>query len=696
VKLIALKLKNFRQFVGEHAIAFGNSAARPITIFHGINGGGKSALLNALTWSLYGSTTPSFKHPERRISNEAMRAAKEGEKVEASVEIEFEHVGNIYKVKRTATQIRRSGIAYSPDEETDLLVRQTRTDGKTTVLEAPQVTVDQVLPEQLHSFFFFDGERIEHLTKDEKSARGEIARATKNLMMVEIVDRLYQHLNGAPGIKGVRKEFEDDLYEDAQAELKTNLDRKRELESGSADAQKKLTDLELELAAGDSEIAGIDTQLRALLPSQALQAQRKALLQELETNENSEREIRVRLSALIRNRARYIPVKGAALAAVARIKGLEREGELPAPVKRQFVEGLLRDAMCICGRVLSVENGSRQQIESWQQRSGLADIESRALTLKGSFQDIEQRVASFWEDRGVMANQLNIAVERKDGISYELKDVSEKLKSLPQEDIGKLEDRREALQGKRKRHQESMQEIKFEEGKRRDEMKKIDAIVEKAASQVKKNEVIARQLHVCGLLVEATNKVRAHVERQVRENCQKKIREVFKRMAFKGYDPVLTQEFGLELYKGTGPGREKVSSSSGEITVLALAFVSSIVSLLRERKEGEMLGGRVEYPIVMDSPFGQLDPSHRRRVGSTLQELAPQIIIFVGPQQWDKDLESSMRGRIAKRYAISFAGTRDFTPDDAEEATIVSEGKSYKLYHKSPTGQEFAELLEIK
>jgi DNA sulfur modification protein DndD len=53
MKIKRIKFNNFRQFNGEHSIEFSTDAEKNITVIHGENGGGKTAILNAFKWAFY-------------------------------------------------------------------------------------------------------------------------------------------------------------------------------------------------------------------------------------------------------------------------------------------------------------------------------------------------------------------------------------------------------------------------------------------------------------------------------------------------------------------------------------------------------------------------------------------------------------------------------------------------------------------
>ena len=56
MRIKSLELLNFRQFYGEQKINFSQDNNANVTIIHGENGSGKTALLNAFKWAFYGTT----------------------------------------------------------------------------------------------------------------------------------------------------------------------------------------------------------------------------------------------------------------------------------------------------------------------------------------------------------------------------------------------------------------------------------------------------------------------------------------------------------------------------------------------------------------------------------------------------------------------------------------------------------------
>src|SRR5207302_4954782 len=120
--LSELRLENFGPYLGAQAITFGTS--RPVVIVHGDNMRGKTSLLNALRWVLYGDAPDRFGRTMPRAQLVNSESAGRGNWT-MSVDLRFEVDGVEYEVKR-AIQPKVAGSAPRADSDFDerLLVRR--------------------------------------------------------------------------------------------------------------------------------------------------------------------------------------------------------------------------------------------------------------------------------------------------------------------------------------------------------------------------------------------------------------------------------------------------------------------------------------------------------------------------------------------------------------------------------------------
>jgi DNA sulfur modification protein DndD len=101
MKLTSIKLCNFRSFYGRTPeIVIPGGEVLNTTVIHGNNGSGKTSLLNAFTWVLYEKFSAAFASTEQLVNKRAIAETKPGQAVECWVEVNWEHEGKRYNVKR--------------------------------------------------------------------------------------------------------------------------------------------------------------------------------------------------------------------------------------------------------------------------------------------------------------------------------------------------------------------------------------------------------------------------------------------------------------------------------------------------------------------------------------------------------------------------------------------------------------------
>lgn len=97
-----------------------------------------------------------------------------------------------------------------------------------------------------------------------------------------------------------------------------------------------------------------------------------------------------------------------------------------------------------------------------------------------------------------------------------------------------------------------------------------------------------------------------------------------------------------------------------------------------------------DFPLVMDSPFGQLDYNYRGAVADTLPSLANQVVFLFTEAQSDGVMQS-LEKRIGREYVLSYA-----SPKEGVQADYIScRGKTYELVKPARDGHEKTEILEV-
>src|SRR4028118_352934 len=422
MKLMSIRLCNFRQFHGrtpEIHFAFGE---RNTTIIHGNNGAGKTTLLNAFTWVLHEKFSAAFASEDQLVNKRAIAEAKLKDLVECWVEVGFEHNNKRYQAKRLCRGYKtEAGVEQGKSE---LYLQIAGDDGRWLLpQQLPEDIIGRILPVSLHQYFFFDGERIEQIVRSDK--KSEIAEATKTLLGVEVLNRSVKHL------KEARKTLESELAVIGDSETKTLLKEQAKLEQESEHLSKRQVEIEQELENQGELKKTIANRLLEVSGAEELQN----LRDELEVREKLLREqlkqAKDALKRAISTRGYTVLLPEVTAEFRAIVDDLRNKGELPVGIKRQFVGDLLDKQRCICGAKLIEGSHAHKQVSAWIDKAGIADVEETAIRMSAQVDEIDKQVPEFWEE--VDRQQDNIAKWRTElsGIETQLDDIKKKLRSFP-------------------------------------------------------------------------------------------------------------------------------------------------------------------------------------------------------------------------------------------------------------------------
>lgn len=684
MKLLSLKLCNFRSFYGEHRLVFAKGRDRNITIIHGNNGSGKTALLNAFTWTLYEKFTAALASPEQLVNRRAIAEAKKN--IDCWVEVGFEHDGKQYRIKRSCqAKILKSGVEHSASE---LLMQFCGDDGRWSMLpstQKPEDVIARILPKSLHQYFFFDGERIEQIWRADK--RPEIAEATKKLLGVEAIDRAIKHLTAA------RKSLEEELSGIGDAETKHLLAQKKEKEQSLEVIQTQVAEIDTELVSQTDLKQTLQQKLLDMSEVEQLQQQRDRL-------QAQDRELRDLLLTAKKNLKRLISTRGFTvflppIAAKFRdiVKEREQKGELPADIKQTFVQDLLDREQCICGAELHEGTSHREAVQAWLDRAGLADVEAATYRVQAQVDELERQIPEFWAAIDQEQAEIVQAKQQLGQIDQALEDISEQLRQSSREDVRKLQQRLDTVE-----HQ--IEDCTLSKGQNQERELRLTQEVRHLRKDLKerrlnqgKQKLAQKRINAAQEAVDRLKQLKVNQDQLFREQLQAEIARLYAEISFKPYTPRLTEKYELSLVEAAEKQENLVGASTGENQILSLAFIGSIIERVRQWSQAGLMMGpdSSTFPVVMDSPFGSLDSVYRRQVAKLLPSLADQMVVMVTKTQWRTEVAEEMQPRIGREYVLTYNSPK---PDLAMDA-IERGGEQYPLVRKSANGFEYTEILEV-
>jgi DNA sulfur modification protein DndD len=691
VILTAIELENFRQFYGVQRLELSTNPDQNVTVVYGANGAGKTSLLNAFTWALYRAFSPGFEQPDHLINEQAWHEAEPGDDVGATVALEFEHERRSYTVRRTTVDRKDADGTGSRVKDAAMSVGFIDEDGEHHTRDDTSVgTINEVLPERLHRFFFFDGERIEQLVKAD--AYEEIEQAIKGILGLQVVENAIKHTDEAR--KDLERELrdlgndEDRALADELAQVRTKRDGRRE------DVEQHRRNL----SALDDDRQDVGDRLAQLAEAAALQHEREELERDLEDADKAVLASRTSLADQIATKGWLAFASGLAQQTIAAFEVRRERGEIPSDLKRQFVEDLLDRGRCICGCDLTPDTEPYNLVAEWRERTVHAEVEAAWTRLpalaEGTLRRRDELYAYLHETLG----ELRRHREGRKRIIDKLSAISDSLRHGDSDDVKELEERREGINQSIGEEQRALARAEIEIESLDEREQELESDLEKARAENERAEIARRRVSVARSSASIFKEILHLRTEEVREQLDQRIKELYSKISFKAYVPLLDDGFRLDLRNAEGQRSASVAKSTGENQILSLSFVGALAEHARDRYEeaqreaGDGLlsfqGG--VYPVVMDSPFGSLDLNYQQRVADAIPRLAPQVVVFVSQSQGMGAVQEQMGPRIGREYVVNF-----HTPKEDLEVEMISLRSGTFPYISRSTSGERAELVAV-
>jgi DNA sulfur modification protein DndD len=691
-------IENFRQFRGRQELYFSTVSNRNVTLVHAENGFGKTALLNALLWGFYGHEGLSEELQKKgSIIHESTAArSKKPSAVAAKVTIWFTHDSEKYRLERELTLAQQQ----IDSRKTDLVLEVNR-DGMPYVERKPQERILAFMPIGISEFLFFNGEGIEHLAREENTEK--ITAAIRQMLGLNLLQAAIKDLRSpSPVYSKLREELRERTSANKAAKIQEQSSVDDEIEEWTT----RLKNNQESSQANESNLFTVNSKLESNRESHHLQVRRSELEKQQSRLEEQKVNNEKRLGQIVAEDgfslfAGELITRGREI-----VNRLRSENKIPAPVLNSFLQELLDRHKCICMRHLNEGSPEREDVEALLHNAGDQQFNNAVGALDNALGRIEEAAEKTYATlQETNASRLRLRDELED-ISDELKKISLKVTGKDDEEVNKLEASREKillkqreliaeqgiitskLEGLKKRHGELREEIKqIEDG---------EADARKAQRRLTAVEDAANLLERI-LDIETA---------ELRPVLNKEIQQHFQKIIGKAFWAELSEDFKLRIMKQiitSEPDDEvehsekrEVALSEGERQVTALVFIASLLALARRRSEiPTIISGLMgsEYPLVMDSPFGQLS-QFRQGVARRIPELAPQVIIFVSSSQFEGTVADELIGskRIGKRYYLTYHGP-NIHPEAKRELQI---SRNVVTVYFEEKNDEFTEICELE
>lgn len=643
----SIEIKNFRQFKDNQKIEFSTSKDENITLIQGDNTSGKTTLLQAFLWCLYGQA--NFKSKDMLLNTvvaQNMHISKREEEVKVSIEL-IHHGVNYFVTRTLLHSLKNNEIKPSNINIVEMSYKQL--DGQRQPISAYEVKkkIEEILPEKLSNYFLYDTERFGNIT-----TKSDVTEAVKGILGLTVLENAIEHL-GKDTLKwSLLGRLNASLNLTGNKEAETALRKMQEAAEKKEDLINRKKENTKELEHFSTEKRRLEEVLRGLESSMKLQLKRDEKQRGLtyERNELNSRNDHF-LSNFKTNTFIYLaaPLMKKALQELKNA-GVDDKGI--QDMNANSIKDIINRGKCVCGTEIIKGNDAYKHL-----------IEEINFLPPESIGNL---IRNFKEKTEIMlsSNQNylpNLEVSYKNVLQ-----TRRKISELQAEIESITSDLRE--QESAKKYQESLSDaegtiLRLENllqglEKQMWEQEKIIGDNQKTynenVSASEKNEEILEFMAYAQAIKDWLENRYTSREAEIKNVLEERVNHYFSRIYHGMRKVKVDDKYKVTLITTSGDQDIITDESQGLETVKNFAFITGLVDMAKEKLQDDKQAGEKEpedYPLILDAPFSNADELHVENISKVLPEVASQLILIVMAKDWNY-AEQSMGKKVGRRYSL--------------------------------------------
>lgn len=643
-----LVLQNFGPYTGDNTINLQpeiNESNRPIILFGGMNGGGKTTLIDAIRLALYGqraqcSTRGNLSYSDfltQSVNNQTSPVDQ------TRVELLFEHIRNDQwvelRVVRTWTRNPKDGKDHLGIIEGDW--------PDTALANTWDEYIENLLPLGISNLFLFDGEQVKELAEQETPPQ-TVIEAIQSLLGLELAERLALDLDILSNRK--RKTL-------ASASQLANLE----------EIEEKIQHYRQAKETSQKEFALLQNDLKNIQDKYQESAHRFRVEGGKIAAERSQLENQINnLEEATENQRQSIRNLAAGILPLRLISPLLKQANIQAEKELKIRQATIARNLFWARdeRLLLYLNQLSLNLDELDKIKTFLDQENKTLD-----QEIETEGEPWLEVEAETISQLQNLLENQLPMQSQIvQEQLDKLKRLELEinsterqlAVAASPEAYEKLDNELKNVQKELINCQAAYEAKQRHCEEIDKAINKAKKELEKysEQTIDSQNneHLIQSITKVQKTLKLFRERLTLKKLNKlegEVTECFRYLLHKSdlvhRVAIDTNNFTLSLYDSSGQPVPKHRLSAGEKQLLAISFLWGLA-----RVSGRNL------PVAIDTPLGRLDSSHRNNlVERYFPTASHQVILLSTDTEIGKFEIEQLRKQdaIAQEYLLEYNST---------------------------------------
>lgn len=624
-----LRLENFRQFKGVTKINFPCDAERNVTVILGNNTYGKTTLLQAFNWCLYGEA--DFGRDDKFLLNSELAAQmKNGERETVSVEISLLHDGREYIVTRTQRYNFGGGKAHGEAVPTVTVSRKDN-DGQTKSIDSERKMSELInswLPKDLSKYFFFDTERISSI-----SQRSDIAAAVKNFLGLSVLENALRHLGDRSLKSTVIGRIYGSMDSDGDARAREAWNRMESAGEKRVAIAQQLEECKEQIARYEERKVEVERTLRENQSTTDLQKEIDKLERKIADEKNflanamesffrdfNADAMKFFLQPLLGHAENFLTT------AEVTDKGVVN-------VTKSTLEELIRRGRCICGQEICLGNDAYRHLMDEMHYVPPESIGTTVRHYHEQLKTFSRDAARVYDSTRQRYEEIHRSKARIAEWEDDVKHLREKIAG--KESMARYETEHADIRKRLRNLNATKDSLNQQDGELKGIIEQYQKAYDSLTARSQKNREAKELLTYAEEIKAWLEPTCRDNKKRLRESLQAEVNKIFDEM-YHGHRRVeLDEQYHVELIASVGDSESLLSESEGLNRVKNFAFIAGLVALAKQQIFQEFNVESEAYPPVMDAPFSNADEIHTANISKVLPRIAEQVIMFVMQKDWN-------------------------------------------------------------
>ena len=278
-------------------------------------------------------------------------------------------------------------------------------------------------------------------------------------------------------------------------------------------------------------------------------------------------------------------------------------------------------------------------------------VQRQAIQAKSLGRQLSHQRIHAWSDYKEIEADRSKNGEKINALELQISGISDKLVDHKNLNVAEKEQARKTARRRLKEISEKRGANELRLSKLIRDIDRLKGEIDRLAEDASAGLPLVERRKLCDQSVEKLEGLLGQYERHARQVMEDQINVILSKTAHKNYQMEISENFALRLLFSDGSVTPK---SGGENQLLSLAFIAALVDFAEKRtddKNAILVPGTVA-PLVLDSPFGQLDPIYKKATASFVPDMASQVVLLVSSSQGSADVLEEIAEYIGKEYVL--------------------------------------------